>query len=92
MTKGPFVSAEWLHERLGAPDIVVVDASWYLPAQNRDPDAEYRAGHIPGAVRFDIDTVRDTKSSLPHMMPVARSLRGPSRSPRHRRRHEDRGL
>jgi thiosulfate/3-mercaptopyruvate sulfurtransferase len=69
MTKGPFVSAEWLHERLGAPDIVVVDASWYLPAQNRDPDAEYRAGHIPGAVRFDIDTVRDTKSSLPHMMP-----------------------
>ena len=31
-----FVSTEWLAERLNAPDIVVVDASWYLPAQKRD--------------------------------------------------------
>jgi thiosulfate/3-mercaptopyruvate sulfurtransferase len=65
----PFVSAAWLSERLGAPDIVVVDGSWYLPAMNRDPQAEYLAGHIPGAVRFDIDTVKDASSSLPHMLP-----------------------
>lgn len=69
MTQGPFVSAEWLRERLDAPDIVVVDGSWYLPAMNRDPEAEYRAGHIPGAVRFDIDTVKDASSPLPHMLP-----------------------
>ena len=65
----PLVSTEWLSQRLNAPDIVVVDGSWYLPAMNRDPDAEYLAGHIPGAVRFDIDMVKDKDSPLPHMMP-----------------------
>ena len=65
----PFVSTAWLHERLNDPDLVVVDGSWYLPTQNRDPQAEYLAGHIPGAVRFDIDAVKDTSSPLPHMLP-----------------------
>ena len=65
----PFVSTAWLQERLNDPDLVVVDGSWYLPTQNRDPHAEYLAGHIPGAVRFDIDTVKDASSPLPHMLP-----------------------
>jgi thiosulfate/3-mercaptopyruvate sulfurtransferase len=65
----PFVSPAWLQERLNDPDVVVVDGSWYLPTQNRDPNAEYLAGHIPGAVRFDIDTVKDASSPLPHMLP-----------------------
>jgi thiosulfate/3-mercaptopyruvate sulfurtransferase len=65
----PLVSTEWLSQRLNAPDIVVVDGSWYLPAMKRDPDAEFVAGHIPGAVRFDIDTVKDKASPLPHMLP-----------------------
>ena len=65
----PFVSTAWLQEHLNDPDLVVVDGSWYLPTQSRDPQAEYLAGHIPGAVRFDIDTVKDTSSSLPHMLP-----------------------
>ncbi len=65
----PFVSTAWLQERLDDPDLVVVDGSWYLPTQNRDPNAEYLAGHIPGAVRFDIDTVKDPSSPLPHMLP-----------------------
>lgn len=69
MPNSPFVSTEWLAQRVGAPDIVVVDGSWYLPTMNRDPQAEYLAGHIPGAVRFDIDTVRDHSSPLPHMLP-----------------------
>jgi thiosulfate/3-mercaptopyruvate sulfurtransferase len=64
-----FVSTEWLNHRLDAPDIVVVDGSWYLPTMNRDAEAEYLAGHIPGAVRFDIDTVKDASSPLPHMLP-----------------------
>src|SRR3954454_17857084 len=70
MTTAPFVTTEWLNERLADPDIVVVDGSWYLPAMNRDAEAEYRAGHIPGAVRFDIDTVKDQSSTLPHMLPA----------------------
>ncbi|WP_230534594.1 3-mercaptopyruvate sulfurtransferase [Microvirga roseola] len=65
----PFVSTAWLQDHLNNPDLVVVDGSWYLPTQNRDPQAEYLEGHIPGAVRFDIDTVKDTASPLPHMLP-----------------------
>ncbi|MEH3146859.1 MAG: 3-mercaptopyruvate sulfurtransferase [Methylobacterium frigidaeris] len=69
MPTGPFVTTEWLARRLDAPDIVVVDGSWYLPAMNRDAEAEYRDAHIPGAVRVDIDAVRDAASPLPHMLP-----------------------
>ena len=67
----PFVSTQWLADHLGDPEIVVVDASWHLPNAGRDAAAEYRAGHIPGAVRFDIDAVADTTSGLPHMLPDA---------------------
>jgi thiosulfate/3-mercaptopyruvate sulfurtransferase len=63
------VSPEWLKERLGKPKLRVVDASWYLPAQNRDARAEFLAGHIPGAVFFDIDAIADTSTGLPHMLP-----------------------
>jgi thiosulfate/3-mercaptopyruvate sulfurtransferase len=69
MPNAPFVSTDWLNQRLGAPGIVVVDGSWYLPTMNRDPEAEFRAGHIPGAIRFGIDAVKDRNSSLPHMLP-----------------------
>lgn len=64
-----FVSTAWLADHLSAPDLVVVDGSWYLPTQNRDAKAEYAAGHIPGAVHFDIDAFSDATSSLPHMLP-----------------------
>jgi thiosulfate/3-mercaptopyruvate sulfurtransferase len=70
MPTAPFVSTEWLNERLADPNVVVIDGSWYLPPMNRDAEAEYRAGHIPGAVRFDIDTVKDHSSPLPHMLPT----------------------
>ena len=65
------VSTDWLAARLGAPDLVVVDGSYYLPAMQRDADAEYRAGHIPGAVRFDIEAIADQSNPLPHMLPQA---------------------
>ncbi|GAB6841146.1 thiosulfate/3-mercaptopyruvate sulfurtransferase [Methylorubrum rhodinum] len=68
MAASPFVTPDWLHQRLSAPDIVVLDASWYLPAQGRDAEAEYRAAHIPGAIRFDLDAMSDTDSPLPHML------------------------
>lgn len=64
-----FVSTDWLAERLDAPDIVVVDGSWYLPVHARDPAIEYAERRIPGAIRFDIDTVKDASSPLPHMLP-----------------------
>ena len=63
------VSTEWLAEHLNAPDVRIVDGSFYLPAQKRDPKAEFTAQHIPGAVYFDIDDICDSASPLPHMMP-----------------------
>jgi thiosulfate/3-mercaptopyruvate sulfurtransferase len=65
------VSPQWLKDRLGQPGVKVVDASWYLPAQNRDAKAEFLAGHIPGAVFFDIDAIADRTTGLPHMLPSA---------------------
>ena len=65
------VSTEWLAARLGQPGITVVDGSFYLPALKRDAKAEYLAGHIPGAVFFDIDAIADHSTSLPHMLPDA---------------------
>jgi len=63
------VSTDWLAEHINAPDVRIVDASWYMPAANRNPRAEYDAAHIPGAVFFDIDEIADTDNSLPHMVP-----------------------
>ena len=69
MATSPLVTPAWLHERIDAPDIVVLDGSWYLPAAGRDAASEYRAAHIPGAIRFDIDAMSDEGSPLPHMLP-----------------------
>jgi len=63
------VTTDWLAANLGAPGVVVLDGSFYLPAMKRDAAAEYLAGHIPGAVRFDIDEVADHATDLPHMLP-----------------------
>src|SRR5262245_49124033 len=63
------VSTDWLAARLDAPDVRVVDGSFYLPAAKRDPKAEFANQHIPGAVFFDIDDIADTSSPLPHMLP-----------------------
>ena len=62
-------SAEWLAEQIGKLNVVVVDASFYLPTQKRDAKAEFAAGHIPGAVFFDIETIADDSTDLPHMLP-----------------------
>ena len=65
------VTTDWLASRLRAPDIVVVGGSYYLPAHKRDAAADYVSGHIPGAVRFDVDDVSDRAQNLPHMLPAA---------------------
>jgi thiosulfate/3-mercaptopyruvate sulfurtransferase len=63
------VSTDWLAEHLRDRNVVVVDGSYPLPAQTRDMRGEYREGHIPGAVFFDIDAVSDHSTELPHMLP-----------------------
>ena len=65
----PLVSTEWLAERLGGPDLVVLDATMYLPNEAKDGRAEFLDGHIPGARYFDIDVFADAETDLPHMIP-----------------------
>ena len=71
MIADPLVTTAWLADNLDAPDLKVVDASWYFPQEQRDAQAEYAAAHIPGAVFFDIDDIADDTTDLPHMLPDA---------------------
>lgn len=70
------VETEWLAENLDNSDIRIVDATWYLPTVERDGIENYDAGHIPGAVFWDIDAIADPQSSLPHMMPDETTFQG----------------
>jgi len=70
------VTTEWLAANLGAPGLVVLDGSFYLPAMKRDAAAEYLAGHIPGAIRFDIDEVADHSNRSASHAAVTGGLRG----------------
>ena len=64
------VTADWLLARPNA-DILIFDASYFLPTMGRDGRSEYDKAHIPGAVFFDIDGIKDEASDLPHMIPSA---------------------
>jgi len=67
----PLIEANELAEIIDQANVKVIDASWYLPSDQRYPLAEYEVAHIPGAKFFDIDAVCDTQSAFPHMLPCA---------------------
>ena len=63
----PIVSTEWLAENLDAPDLRIVDASYYLPHEGLDPREEFELQHIPHAVFFDIDDIAESEERpAPH--------------------------
>jgi thiosulfate/3-mercaptopyruvate sulfurtransferase len=70
---GSLVTTAWLASRLEDPGLVVLDAT--LPPVGVTPPvdtrARYYAGHIPGAVFFDIEELSDHPNPLPHMLPPA---------------------
>ncbi|MBS0360518.1 MAG: sulfurtransferase, partial [Proteobacteria bacterium] len=68
LPKDPLVSTAWLAERLGSNEISIVDASWFMPGEGKTGAEAYAAGHIPGAVFFDIDAIADHATDLPHML------------------------
>ncbi|EME8415860.1 TPA: 3-mercaptopyruvate sulfurtransferase [Klebsiella oxytoca] len=75
MSTSFFVAADWLAEHIDDPEIQIIDARMAPPGQEeRDLNAEYQAGHIPGAVFFDIEALSDHTSPLPHMMPRAEAF------------------
>lgn len=67
--KPPLVSTDWLAQHIDDEDLRIVDATWFLPNIDRSASAEFEAGHIPGAVLWDIDAIADPDSDLPHMLP-----------------------
>lgn len=69
-----FVTPAWLHAHLGDPQVVAVDASFYLPDEGKNGDVLFEAGHIPGAVRFDVDKIANHAIPLPHMLPDAETF------------------
>ncbi|MBE9476988.1 MAG: 3-mercaptopyruvate sulfurtransferase [Proteobacteria bacterium] len=68
------VSTNWLAENLSNPALRILDGSWHMPAEKRDPLAEYSADHIAGAQFFNIDAISDATSDLPHMVPSAKQF------------------
>jgi len=63
------VSTDWLANEIGASDLRVVDATWFMPDAGRNAQAEYEGGHIPSAVFMDLEELADANSSLPNTLP-----------------------
>jgi thiosulfate/3-mercaptopyruvate sulfurtransferase len=66
-----FVSPHELETLRSSSEILILDASWHMPATGKDAYEDYLKEHIPGAVFFDIDAISDKKTDLPHMLPSA---------------------
>jgi thiosulfate/3-mercaptopyruvate sulfurtransferase len=63
------VSTAWLADEMGADDLRIVDATYFALDPSRDAQAEYEAGHIPGAVFMDLANLKDDNNPLPGMLP-----------------------
>lgn len=71
---GSLVPTDWLAAHADDPTVRIVDGTYFLPHLKRDAGAEVRAAHIPGAVWFDIDDIKDPGNPLPHMLPDAQTF------------------
>lgn len=67
--RSPLVSCEWLSRNLDLPNLIILDATFFLPRQKRNALTEYRQAHLPNAVFFDIDRIADRNNPLPHSLP-----------------------
>lgn len=54
--------------RKSQKNVVVLDASWHLPSENRNANEEFIANHIIGARLFDLNDFNDTSTTLPNML------------------------
>ena len=70
----PLVSPQWLAEHMH--EVVILDATLPPVGVQPAPDthAAYLDQHIPGAVFFNIDTLSDPTSGLPHTLPTAQAF------------------
>lgn len=64
------VDVDWLEANQHRNDLVILDASWHMPGENRDGAAEWQQLRIPGSRYFDFDgKIARKDTDLPHMMP-----------------------
>ena len=71
MKLGNLITVKQLVEALAKfpKNIRVLDSSWHPIAAERDPFAEYIAGHIPDAQFFDLEECRDKSSKYDNTLP-----------------------
>lgn len=67
----PLVSTAWLAEEMGAVDLRILDATYYALEPTRDAEADYAAGHIPGALFLDLEHLSDAADPVPGQAPPA---------------------
>lgn len=66
----PLISVEQLSDRLSDPNLVILDASYYMPAMQRDGVEEWKQRRIGCAQHFDFDqTICEKGAEFPHTMP-----------------------
>jgi len=68
VSASPLLQASDAVALFNQPNVRFVDASFHMDKM-RDPAAEFLTERIVGATRFDIDSVCDKSSPLPHMLP-----------------------
>ncbi|KAF2076521.1 hypothetical protein CYY_002199 [Polysphondylium violaceum] len=64
-----FVSPQWLNDNQNK--VKILDASWFMAHEKRDPRKEYVDKHIANSKLFDIDEICDKTVKLPHNLPTA---------------------
>ena len=57
------VTTDWVLENLN--NLKIIDASWHMPAQKRNPAEEYLNAHIPNFVIFDLHENLEKDTDLP---------------------------
>ena len=61
------VTTDWVLDNLNS--LKIIDATWHMPDQKRNSAEEYRNGHIPNSIFFDLDENSEKDTDLPHMLP-----------------------
>ena len=64
-----FVSTKWLYQNLNNKNLVILDCSWFLPFEKKNPSKDYKKLHIKNSYFFDINKISNQNTKLPNMIP-----------------------
>lgn len=68
---GPIITCNQVDELKTKGNVVFADGSWW---SDRDANEEFTKEHIPNAIRFDINEIRDKDSPYAFMLPTAENF------------------